>query len=536
MLYKFSFFAILFFFFASLSGQVLSDPNLCGYWEFQNNAKDRSSKSLHGVLIGGPTFGTDHLGKASEAIIFDGINDWVNFGDHHQWSRFRSTESFSLCTWVLPEKPFPAPTNTGHGDFLRYDDFDDSDGDSPNNRNILLYRLRYFDQHFVVEFSIGKGPSNFSSVLSTPQPYGRWCHFAAVRDAQQRQLLIYVNGCLNAVAIDDSPLGWETTGQYLMCGKYESAYHESYFRGRMAALQIFRRRLEKLEVQELANVKGTRQATVAKRICEGEQYEGYNQSGQYTKVIPLQDGCDSTLILNLEVIKTASTFIQANLCPGENIEGYSQAGVYVDTFASFRGCDSIRSLRLVSSAAQFTVLASICEGEAYGSYNKTGVYVDTFTNASGCDSIRLLRLSVLPKPSSTAHISICRGGTFDGLYTQTGVYKDTLKSFHGCDSIRTIYLEVVAPETYIPNAFSPNDDGKNDCFEIQSFNEPLFELLRIGIYSRFGELLYETRDPDFCWDGRFRGKDLQPGVYTYLLEYLCGGKRTVRTGDITLIR
>ncbi len=85
------------------------------------------------------------------------------------------------------------------------------------------------------------------------------------------------------------------------------------------------------------------------------------------------------------------------------------------------------------------------------------------------------------------------------------------------------------------NAFSPNGDGHNDRFVIRYDGPATVQLVRI--YNRWGELLYETEDPTVQWDGTFRGKLVDPGVYVYYLEGLCEEDRTFfHVGNVTLIR
>ncbi|MFN4081071.1 MAG: PKD domain-containing protein [Saprospiraceae bacterium] len=73
---------------------------------------------------------------------------------------------------------------------------------------------------------------------------------------------------------------------------------------------------------------------------------------------------------------------------------------------------------------------------------------------------------------------------------------------------------------HMPNAFTPNGDGKNEGFRGKGF---LFGVadFQMSIWNRWGEMLFETRDPDQAWDGRIRnsGKMAPPGVYVYLVTF-----------------
>ncbi|MDA7804313.1 gliding motility-associated C-terminal domain-containing protein, partial [Crocinitomix sp.] len=88
---------------------------------------------------------------------------------------------------------------------------------------------------------------------------------------------------------------------------------------------------------------------------------------------------------------------------------------------------------------------------------------------------------------------------------------------------------------HVPNAFTPNNDGNND--EIRLFVGDDVELLEFIIYDRWGNLVFRTDDKLTMWDGTFKGKLLNTGVYTYYLKYLVdvAGEQVVM-GNITLMQ
>ncbi len=91
-----------------------------------------------------------------------------------------------------------------------------------------------------------------------------------------------------------------------------------------------------------------------------------------------------------------------------------------------------------------------------------------------------------------------------------------------------------APEFFIPNAFTPNDDGINDriCFNA----DPLTDF-SIYIYNRWGQCVYHSDDASQCWDGTYDNARCLAGVYTYTCHIRChNGQETHLKGDITLIR
>jgi len=119
---------------------------------------------------------------------------------------------------------------------------------------------------------------------------------------------------------------------------------------------------------------------------------------------------------------------------------------------------------------------------------------------------------------------------------------------NGCtDSAGTLIVVVgdsVEPDDcftsyYIPNAFTPNGDGYNDIFFIYGRG---VEEMRLRIYNRWGELIFETTNQSEGWDGTYRGELLNPDVFVYELRMnFCDGSRldsenSFRKGSVTLIR
>jgi len=87
---------------------------------------------------------------------------------------------------------------------------------------------------------------------------------------------------------------------------------------------------------------------------------------------------------------------------------------------------------------------------------------------------------------------------------------------------------------YLPNSFTPNNDGLNDVFFI--FGSGLSNV-KMEIYDRWGELLFRSADQTNGWDGTFKGLDCQPGAYTYRISYKgLNGRTFEKAGTVNLIR
>lgn len=89
-------------------------------------------------------------------------------------------------------------------------------------------------------------------------------------------------------------------------------------------------------------------------------------------------------------------------------------------------------------------------------------------------------------------------------------------------------------ELYIPNTFTPNNDGKNDYFLAYGNNIGKF---RMRIYNQWGEFIYESQNILQGWDGTYRGRAQPTGVYVYYIDvtFNSGVSKTFK-GSITLLR
>ncbi len=95
-------------------------------------------------------------------------------------------------------------------------------------------------------------------------------------------------------------------------------------------------------------------------------------------------------------------------------------------------------------------------------------------------------------------------------------------------------------QIYIPNVFSPNGDGINDYWRVYSRLDNTY-VNTLTIFDRWGELLFHKENYEINtfegWDGTFRGKSMQPGVFTYVGEVTLGNGTKQRVkGNVTLIR
>lgn len=122
--------------------------------------------------------------------------------------------------------------------------------------------------------------------------------------------------------------------------------------------------------------------------------------------------------------------------------------------------------------------------------------------------------------------------------TETTTYHVTITNENNCVSRDSITVPVdlsAGLSVYpMPSAFTPNGDGKNDCFGLKYWGG--VTALEFRIYDRWGVLVFSTQNAGACWDGTFKGV-LQPvGAYVYFIKAktLCG--EIERKGVVTLVQ
>jgi len=123
---------------------------------------------------------------------------------------------------------------------------------------------------------------------------------------------------------------------------------------------------------------------------------------------------------------------------------------------------------------------------------------------------------------------------------QNQTFYVTVTNNFGCpisDSIAVRFISDCTPDlVFVPNAFTPDSDGHNDILYAQS--GIVQEIENFQIYSRWGELLFETNDLMIGWDGTFKGQAVAPDVFGYFLIFRCPntGEKMLKKGNITILR
>jgi gliding motility-associated-like protein len=212
------------------------------------------------------------------------------------------------------------------------------------------------------------------------------------------------------------------------------------------------------------------------------------------------------------------------------VTGYSNPGNYnIQLIASNKiGCadtsvhavNAVPSPTAIPASNPITILSG---GDAQLNMNYTGAIVSYNWIPS-----QNLSCNRCPNPLATPQF--------------TTKYSVTITDRYGCTSKGYITVKVVCngENFFVPNTFSPNNDGSNDIFYPRGAGLDRAKTLRI--FNRWGEVVFEKYDipinaSSAGWDGTWKGKKADAGVYVYQLEIYCkNGELISYTGNITLIR
>lgn len=212
-------------------------------------------------------------------------------------------------------------------------------------------------------------------------------------------------------------------------------------------------------------------------------------------------------------------------------------GAYQVRIINEQGCRVSEDYIYSRPVSTSTMVETICEGTTFlfgdRQLSEGGNYVETFRTVDNCDSIVSLNLTIRPPSLDTVPKQILLGSAIEFnevRYHAEGEYPINFTTAAGCDSI--IILQLTLSNLYIPNIFSPNDDGLNDYFRVLGAAEEM-ETVQLSIYDRWGGLLFTGEE----WDGSRNGEPMGPGVYVYRVQISTKlGEELRYAGSLTLVR
>lgn len=117
--------------------------------------------------------------------------------------------------------------------------------------------------------------------------------------------------------------------------------------------------------------------------------------------------------------------------------------------------------------------------------------------------------------------------------TQYSAFTLTVIDINGCAASKELVVNVLH-KLYMPSAFTPNKDGKNDVFRIPP--DASLSLQHFSVYDRWGNVVFRTTDITKGWNGTLHGRNLDTGTYVYLIKGIVQDKEVIVNGTVTLLR
>ncbi len=159
----------------------------------------------------------------------------------------------------------------------------------------------------------------------------------------------------------------------------------------------------------------------------------------------------------------------------------------------------------------------------------------------GNDTTICIGKAIVLNPNINNAIYQWQDGSTSSTYkvNYPGVYRVKVTIPPHCSNSDTIIIYYQNCETggiYIPNAFTPDSDGLNDFFKVETVIE--FKEFKLMIFDRTGELIFESSDINRGWDGTFKGKAVPMGVYVYIVKGIIKDSNELinREGIVTVLK
>jgi len=258
----------------------------------------------------------------------------------------------------------------------------------------------------------------------------------------------------------------------------------------------------------------------------------------YTVVVTAANGCTASATSSVTVTPVPVATINSNstICSGDMITLTAGGGTTYLWSPGNQTTSTIQVNPAISTTYTVTVTNGNCTDTA-----STIVFVNPSPTASAGANVTI-------NYGDATTLTASGGGTYSwstGENSQsisvnppvTTTYTVVVTDANGCTDIAvvTVYIEFNCGNIFIPNAFSPNGDGKNDYFVPRNI---CFKTFHLVIYDRWGVKVFVTDDiATKGWDGMYKGSIGETAVFNYYFSYeLVDGNSDVIKGTVSLIR
>ncbi len=557
-------------------GQVNLPNGLVAYYPFSGNANDASGNGHHGVLMNGVALTADRFGNPNSAYLLDGIDDYIKVTDDGSFSN----PKFSISVWFRTNSP-------SLQNLIAKRDFTASSGTGAAQ---YQFAINYAPFPGFVSNLVGNNSScssiASSSYINTGQLLctDKWYHAVVTYDGITHKL--FLDGKLKKTDVTSF------TGMLTGCNseiRFGNWWQQDLipYSGAVDDIRWYNRALNQAEIDSLFNNYVSNSSSIA--TDAGADFSVCNNAPFTLNVTapgaveyawtPRQFLNDSTLKSPTATIN-ASTKFYVTVKNAQGCTGRDSVTVTLFSHSLFsvnppkNNCPDIQTQLDAKGGNQYYWTPANLVSDPYISnpvtnITSTQVFTVKIKESTCNDSIELTTLiTVLPKPGLTisksndldcsvsqarltATSSTATGYSWSPVVsldnplssspvakpTSNTTYRVTVTDLNGCtnsDSV-TVYIRDINKGFYgVPNAFTPNGDGINDCFGIKQWGT--IQKFYLIIYNRYGEKVFQTTDPNKCWNGLYKTSKPEPGNYAYYIKAttLCG--TIERKGNILLLR
>ena len=273
-----------------------------------------------------------------------------------------------------------------------------------------------------------------------------------------------------------------------------------------------------------------------------------------TANIEVQNLPSATLTGNFNLCETADTGIPVEFegnppwTIGYSIDGIEQVPIEnIQSTPFFLDTPTDGTYQITAFNDEF------CSGILMGTAEvETSFFVDAEVIPPACfnssdGSIQVNQIDAIPPFTTSWNIETEDDFFLDNL--EAGTYILTIVNGEGCIFEETVELTATSDDftecaqIFIPNVFSPNDDGINDIFSIfVDENSGIESIISMKVFNRWGALMFEQNNfipnnGNTGWNGDFKERPLNPGVYVYMINIAFeDGSTLLKSGDVTLLR
>lgn len=254
-----------------------------------------------------------------------------------------------------------------------------------------------------------------------------------------------------------------------------------------------------------------------------------------TYSVEVENFCGEVLNKNVKVtvlssVLTVSTIPEVLICKGDNVEIWGQGNGGLGNF-SYYWPHSGQTTSQVSVNPEQTTKYDVYVSDNCGTYSIKGtVTVKILTPRANFSVLSSNLMEGLPiQFKNTSSGAIAWEWDFGNGETSTAIVPSTIYKLPGVYDVQQVAISAagcrdsitksihIRPEFYFyaPNAFTPDGNRFNSTYKVSVIGSTYFHFL---IYNRWGEIIFESFDPNFEWDGYYAGKPVAQGVYIYKVK------------------